>query len=119
MDLFDNIAKKMTEAADYTLKEAGKLTETAKAKFAIASKEAAIEDELLKIGKYCYDEHTNSALNNSEAIQTACGEIDKMVKELKDLHAELAVLKKYKVCKECGAKIDKDMSYCYKCGNQQ
>jgi hypothetical protein len=119
MDLFDNFAKKVTEAADYTLKEAGKLTETAKAKLAIASKQASIEEELLKIGKYCYDEHADSTLNNSDAIQAACGEIDKLTKELKELHTGLAVLKKYKICPECGAKIDRVMSYCYKCGHQQ
>jgi hypothetical protein len=119
MDLFDNIAKKITETADYTIKEAGKLTETAKSKLAIAAKESAIEDELLKIGKYCYDEHADSTLNNSEAIQAACGEIDKLMKDLKDLHSGLAVLKKYKSCPGCGSKIDRDMSYCYKCGHQQ
>lgn len=119
MDIFENIAKKITEAADYTLKEAGKLTDTAKIKFSIASREAAIEDELMKIGKYCYDEHANAELNNAEPIQAACAEIDRLTKEIHNLNGELAVLKKFKVCSECGTKIDREMSYCYKCGHQQ
>jgi hypothetical protein len=119
MDLFENIVKKLTDAADYTLKEAGKLTDTAKTKISIASKEAAIEDELLKIGRYCYDEHADAAINNSDVIQMACSEIDKLTGELKNLNDELAVLKKFKICNECGTKIDRDMSYCHKCGHQQ
>ena len=119
MDLFDNIVKKLTDAADYTLKEAGKLTDTAKTKISIANREAAIEEEILKIGRYCYDEHADSAINNSDVIQVACSEIDRLNGELDILKAELAVLKKFKICPECGTKIDREMSYCHKCGHQQ
>lgn len=119
MDMFDNIIKKLTDAADYTLKEAGKLTDTAKIKFAIATKEAAIEEEYQTIGKYSYADYTDPTSDNKDAIHAACEEIDKLIKEVNVLKSELAVHKKFKNCTECGTKIDKDMAYCYKCGHQQ
>jgi len=119
MDIFDNIAKKLTDAADYTIKEAEKFTGTAKIKFAIMNKESSIDDLYLKIGQYYYDQIIDSSIDNSIPIQAACDEISQLQNELKALNDELASLKNYKICVECGTKIDREMAYCYKCGKQQ
>jgi ribosomal protein L40E len=119
MEIFDNIAKKLTDAADFTIKEAEKLTGAAKAKFDILNKQNAIDDILIKIGTYVYDEYTDGALNNSEPIKAACVELKELYDQLNVLKEDLASKKNYKICEGCGAKIDRDMQYCHKCGKQQ
>ena len=119
MDVLDNIAKKLSEAADYTMKEAEKLTGAAKIKFAIFTKQSQIDDIIFKIGQYCYEENSDPEINNSEPIKAACDEINVLKKELDNLNEEMAVFKKYKVCSKCGTKIDREAFYCFKCGEQQ
>ena len=119
MDIFENIAKKLTDAADFTIKEAEKFTGSAKIKFAIMNKESAIEELYLKIGQYCYDQNLDSSIDNSIPVKAACEEITVLKNELKNLCEELASLKNYKICSECGTKIDREMAYCYKCGHEQ
>lgn len=119
MDLWDDIVKKISDAADYTLKEAGKITDTAKIKLSIASKESTIDDIFLKIGKLHYEEHIDNSVDNGENIKAAFLEIEKLRSELKVLKSQLVITKKYKTCPECGAKIDREMSYCFKCGHEQ
>lgn len=118
MDFWNDFTRKLTDAADFTVKEAEKLTGSAKIKFDIAVLEKHVEDIYTDIGKLRYDEIKNST-DNSEKILADASEIDTITERLEAMKVEYASLRNYKLCPGCGAKIDRDVMFCPKCGKPQ
>lgn len=118
MDFWDNFSKKLTAAADYTAKEAEKLTGAAKLKFAILQAQNKYDDALQNIGQLRYDEY-KLGVDNNELIAAACAEVDGLAAQLEKMNIEMADIKNCRLCDACGAKVEKDMIFCPKCGTKQ
>lgn len=124
MDFWDDVCKKVNDAAAYTAHEAEKLTGTAKLKYKLMnlrSKESGLYE---KLGKLRYSElrdvpAEDGTVNHTVEIDDLCNEIDAVKKEIKAIDDELANIQNSTICKKCGARIEKDMLFCPKCGAKQ
>ncbi len=118
MDFWSDLSKKISSAADTTVKGAEKLTDIAKIKYSIATLRDKLEDVYIEIGSLHYDE-IRKGCDNSIEISEKCMEADGINSEIAEQTKKLAALKKYKNCESCGAKIEKDLAYCPECGTKQ
>ncbi len=118
MEIWDDIVKKLTNAADYTIKEAEKLTSTAKLKFSIIDEENRLQSLYAMVGKRYYD-----SLKDSEEIleeyKAAFAEIKAKYEALEKMYEEQAASKNCNICPGCKSKVANDAAYCSVCGLKQ
>ena len=118
MEIWDDVMKKLTEAADFTIREAEKLTGAAKMKFLIAEQQSKLEASLGLLGKQVFDELKDKG-EIPEAYRSVYDEITERYDALEKLYAEQATTRKLHVCPACGNRIDRDAAFCPKCGVKQ
>ncbi len=118
MDFWDDLSKKLSDAADYTVRETGKLTEIAKLKYRLSVLRGKENDLLRELGKIKYGE-----CGGKETDASACGSIVEQIRELRteaeDISNRLAVLRNYKFCIACHEKMAASMTFCPYCGTKQ
>ena len=124
MDMWNDISKKINEAADYTVRETEKLTGIAKLKYKLMNQRSLLSSQYEQIGRLHYSElhnDTQSAepVDNSAEIAELCSKVDETLAEIRAAENELAVLKNVKTCSQCGVKIDREMAFCPRCGAKQ
>ena len=118
MEFWDDISKKVGDAANATVKGAEKLTGMAKIKYNIASKQGKLDKVFESIGRLRFDEFKNH-VDNTEIIDNFLLEARALDSDIEALGEELSELSNAKRCVNCKAKISKEMPYCPKCGTKQ
>lgn len=115
MAFFENLGKKVGEAAQAAAKKSGDLVETTKLNVNINSEEDKIQKLYTQIGKTLYEKYTAGGAVPEDAIETfeAIKVHEQNIRALKDKVLEI---KGSKLCVSCGAEIDKDQLFCSKCG---
>ena len=113
--ILDKLQDVMIVAGREVESTAKKLTEKAKLKYEIHTREGYLNELYIELGKKYYTEHKDDAEEDSEAGESFT-EIDNLLDELRDLRAELEELKGVRHCERCGAQVPKDADYCNKCG---
>lgn len=117
MDFWDDVYKKVSDAANYTAKETGRLSELAKVKYNLMKEKAKLEDAYKEMGELYYNQMKNSEYDDKK-IALAYDKIEKSISEIERLNAQTNVINNTKVCQKCGEKLTKEMSYCPKCGEE-
>jgi len=118
MELWDDISRKLSNAADYTVKETEKLTSIAKIKYKLTGEKNKLDLLYQSVGKLKYNEYIGEE-SSQEFYEGLFKQIDEVLAEITSLEKKYAQLKNYKLCSSCGAKIGRDMLYCPKCGTKQ
>jgi len=118
MEIWDDLIKQLTYAADQTIKEAEKLTSSAKLKFSISEEEHKLRSLYVAVGKYYYEKMKDSE-EIPENIKATFEEIDIKLANIEKLNEEQAIVKNCRICPGCKAKVAKDAPYCQNCGLKQ
>jgi len=118
MDIWEKITKTVSEAADYTAREASKLTGIAKLKYKISAAKARLDNLYASLGRLKYDELKGNVPSGT-TYDELVAKIDKVKEEIDRYENELAELKNERLCISCHATIGIDMAYCPRCGAKQ
>jgi polyribonucleotide nucleotidyltransferase len=115
MSFFENIGKKMGEAAQAVSKKSSEIVEVTKLNSAINSEEDKIQKLFSQIGKTIYEnyEQTGEAVDLAKA---SCEQIAAHKENIKSLREKIAEVKGIKTCISCGAEMDRAQLFCAKCG---
>lgn len=123
-DILNKLKKGIFQVKD----EAGKFTKDAvdktkkvidrtKYNYTVSELESRVKDVLAELGKILYEEYENGTEFEGD-IKEKCEKIDELKKEIDEIKLKIAETSNGTVCRECGAVIDKDASFCKKCGSK-
>lgn len=115
MAFWDDIQKKLSDAAAFTVQKTGELTDVAKLKYKVKVTESKLEKCYAEIGKLIYDAKKNGVDHEFE-VTTLIMQADKMKDDLDTLSTELAKIRNTDVCESCGAEVSKECTFCPVCG---
>lgn len=115
---WEDISKKLSDAADYTVKETEKLTGMAKLKYKAANEKSKLNSLYQSLGRLKYAESLGEE-SEEGAYETIVAQISETLAEIKKMETEMASLRSWRLCVGCGAKIGSDMAFCPKCGTKQ
>lgn len=117
MEFWDEVYKKVSDAANYTAKETGRLSELAKVKYNLMREKAKLEDAYKELGEIYYKQIKNGDTDEKKTA-FAYDKIEKSIIEIERLNTEVNVINNTKLCGKCGEKLTKEMAYCPKCGEK-
>lgn len=117
MNFWDGVYKKVSNAANYTAKETGRLSELAKVKYNLMREKSKLEDAYKEMGELYYNQMKNSEYDDKK-IALAYDKIEKSLAEIERLNAQENAVNNTKVCTKCGEKLDKETLFCPKCGEE-
>ncbi len=117
MDLWNEISKTLYSAADYTVKEAEKLTGIAKLKYKRNALKAKLDLYYKSIGELKYAERNGQEVAD-EMYSGLFEQVDAVLAEQKELESRLADLRDCVSCPQCGYKVQRGLSFCPKCGEK-
>lgn len=113
MGFFNDLGKKTSEATS-------KITKETKLKFKINDRKGKINDIYEEIGKKVYEKYLiDEAIDVKEDVRENCEKIDELAKEIEEARQEILKLNQKRQCCKCYAEIDKDATFCPKCGTKQ
>lgn len=115
---WEDISKKLSDAADYTVKQTEKLTSMAKLEYRLASAKNKLNLLYQNMGKMKYAEMSGESVSET-AFDEICGKIRELTLVIARMEGELAKLRNYRRCIACGAKITNEMAFCPRCGTRQ
>lgn len=124
MELFDKLSETIVSAGKDVGQKAKDVSEIAKLKMDIKSKEDFVEKQYAELGKAYYEKHkedeTEETGENGEKtpeqehfflISEALGEIERM-------RAEVLKIQGAAECPKCGAKMPQGAAFCSNCGTK-
>lgn len=115
MAFFENLGKKVGEAAQAAAKKSGELVEVTKLNVNINSEEDKIQKQYLQIGKSIYEKYNASGVAEDE-VKQFCETIKVHEQNIKTLRDKIAEVKGTKQCFSCGTEMEKTQVFCSKCG---
>ncbi len=115
MSAWDDIKDTLTTAGRDVSQKAKEVSEIAKLKLDIRSKEDFVEKQYIALGAAYYAAHKNDTdsakAEQFRIISEALSEIDRMKKQV-------LILKGAAECPKCGAKMPEDAAFCSSCGTK-
>ena len=118
MEFWSELSKKITEAADYTVKETGKLTNITKLKYKLSGLKTK-RDQLYKtVGKMKFYEYIGEETDIDE-MTDKLEDIKEIKEQIESIEDQIAVLSNYRICAVCRSKIERSMIFCPRCGAKQ
>ena len=118
MSIWDDIAKGMSDAASFTARKTGEITNLAKMKYAIHSEESKLSECFEEIGKLYYA-YQREGIDYVSEIAALIAEADMIKLTISEMKEEMARTQNNVICGGCGAKIDAGMLFCPMCGQKQ
>ena len=121
---WNDIYKRINDAAMYASQEAEKLTGVAKAKFKLMNLRSKESDYYEALGKLYYEERcqnmdSDKVIDNSAVMGELCEKVTEAINEIRAAEQEINQSKTSKICMICNSKIERDVIYCPKCGAKQ
>ena len=118
MEFWSELSKKITDAADYTVKETGKLTNITKLKYKLSGLKSK-RDQLFKtVGKMKFYEFLGEETDSDE-VKEKFEEIKELKDKIESIEDQIAELSNYRICAVCRTKIERNMVFCPRCGAKQ
>jgi len=112
MNFFDKVGNAIQTGVKEVSEGAKGMTDIAKMKMEIKSKEDFIERQYIEIGKKVYETEKDADSSAFEEIFA----IKQTLVEIEDLKSEILKTKGYVKCTACGADISPDVKFCPSCG---
>ena len=120
MDLFNKIGKKATEAYKMTADKTGKIAKETKIKLRMNELKTQVHELYEEIGRKVYEKHVREEdISIKKDLEEECTKIDVLSDEIESLLKQCLDLKDKKQCPKCYVEIEKDMNFCYNCGQKQ
>lgn len=116
MSFFENVTKKVGEAAQAAAKKSNELLEVTKTNMAIGSEEDKIKEILLQVGKKVYEKYSTTG-EVSDDYKGFMEQIQAHENTILELKQKVLDLKNVKLC-ACGAEVDSNSAFCPKCGSK-
>ncbi len=116
MTVFENFIKRMTGAADYTVKKTEAMTDAAKIRMEIRTQKSRLARCYEAIGRAYYRNEKGLAQDGGEALAAAVAEADGIRAQMHELHEKLARAKNCVLCPHCGAQVPSYCVFCPMCG---
>lgn len=114
MEFFNKLGETIVSAGKDVTQKTKELTDVAKIKFEMSSKEDELKKLYIDLGKVCYEKHKNEEDTEFEQI-----ELIKLKKEeLRLLKQDELELRNAKQCPKCGTEVKNTAAYCSVCGNK-
>ena len=117
MKFWEDVSKTATDAANFTVKKAGELTNMAKLRYQLHIAETKLACTYEGIGRLYYSAVMEGD-DTMEAISDLMADIAEINTEVEDLKAKIADIKKKPVCPKCGAETVSGSTYCNNCGEK-
>ena len=115
MDFFDKLGETIVSAGKDVGQKAKDVSEVAKLKMDIRSKEDFVEKQYAALGKIYFEEHKDETeCEQSEQIFL----IKEALEEVERMKAEVLKIQGSTECPSCGAKMPEDAAFCSNCGTQ-
>ncbi|MBO5196788.1 MAG: zinc ribbon domain-containing protein [Clostridia bacterium] len=118
MAFWDEITKGAKDAAAFTMKKTEEITNLAKVKLALHSEESKLDKCYSEIGELYYD-FQRKEVEHAAEIAALLLEADELNTKVDALKAQLAALQNDVICKDCGAQIPVEATFCPICGKKQ
>lgn len=118
MAFFDNLGKKVGEAAQSAAKKSNEFIEINKLNSSINAEEDTIKKLFIQIGHNAYDNYCSNTEDPSNNI-SLFEEIRAHEQTIKTLRMKIVDIKKVKICDACGHEMDNATTFCPKCGAKQ
>lgn len=120
MDFFDKIGEKASKAYKITTDRTGKIAKETKIKLKMNELKTQINEVYEEIGKKVYEKHVREEdISIKKDLEEECTKIDVLSDEIESLVKQSLELKDKKQCPKCYVEIEKDMNFCYNCGEKQ
>ncbi len=116
MTIFEDIIKRMTGAADYTVKKTEAMTDAAKIRMEIRTQKSRLARCYETIGRAYYKNEKGLTQDGGEALAAAVAEADDLRAQMHKLHEKLARAKNCVLCPHCGAQVPSYCVFCPMCG---
>ena len=98
----------------------GKIARETKIKLKINELKTQVNDVYEEIGKKVYEKHVREEdISIKKDLEEECTKIDVLSDEIDSLLKQCLDLKDKKQCPNCYTEIEKDMKFCYNCGQKQ
>ncbi len=114
----DNIIIKAKEVFETAYKKTGDAARVGKQKFDISSLESKLNKSYEILGKLCYDSIVNGGVFDADAVKPVTDDIAEKLSQLEEMKKDVAKVKNKKLCKKCGAELDKNATFCSACGEK-
>lgn len=118
MAFFENLGKKVGDAAQSAAKKSNEFMEVNKLNSNINSEEDKIKELFLQIGESVYKKYCSNNEKDENYI-----DIFEQIKAHEDniinLRMRVSEIKKVKVCPQCKNEVDLSITFCPKCGAKQ
>jgi tRNA(Ile2) C34 agmatinyltransferase TiaS len=119
MEFFDKLSKKASETYQIAKEKTTNLSEELKLKSKINSLEEKNYQIFAEIGETVYKELKEGRDVEKDLILVKVDEVTANQNEMEKLKLKLMELKQVKKCVNCGAELEKNASFCSKCGTAQ
>lgn len=116
MSFLDSLMKNVSDAADYTVRKTGELTEIAKLRMEIHNCNNHITQCYEHLGRLYYKSVKNPDGTGSSSMEKYVAEADQWKEKLSALRVSLARAQGSVICDACGAQISVQSVYCPLCG---
>ncbi len=117
MSILENVGKKISGAGKAAIKASGDLVQVTKLNLEIKSEENKIEALMLEMGNAVYEKYKDGSPVDAE-LSIKCDEVTKCMDSIEELKAKIAEVKNLKKCSGCASEVDKDDTFCCKCGTK-
>ena len=115
MDFFDKLGETIVSAGKDVGQKAKDVSEVAKLKMDIRSKEDFVEKQYAALGRIYFEEHKDETeCEQSEQIFL----IKEALEEVERMKAEVLKIQGSTECPGCGAKMPEDAAFCSNCGTK-
>lgn len=117
-DSITKIGKYLENGAQNISYKSGQVFEISKLNMAISSEEKAMEEIYEQIGKKIYKDYKDSKPMDKSLV-AKCEQIARIERDIAAMKKKVLKLKDKKLCKKCGYEMERNASFCPKCGKEQ
>lgn len=112
---FDDVKKVLQSTANKVFKKTGEMYDYTKLSLSVSGIKNDIDELYKQIGKAIYTHYTDDDFSIDD-ISSLCEAVTLKKDELEAASEKLAELKNATICKECGASVNNESTFCAKCG---
>jgi NADH pyrophosphatase NudC (nudix superfamily) len=115
MPFFDNLSKKVSDAAKTAAKKSGDLVEVTKLNRAISTEEEKARGIYLDIGKTVFTMFQNGQISDDN-LMAFCRQIAEINNNIELIKEKILDIKDLNICPTCKHEVEQGTLFCPKCG---